>query len=98
MPFVEFGPIETVLAKEQEADESRGVTSNIGRDINVTNRADSELTELEAYIVHSIDHVGWYAYLWFSVVARAALNFGSKDREENVHAAIVSLIERGIST
>jgi hypothetical protein len=74
---------------------SRGVISDAGQDINKANWAAAELSEREAYIVHSIDHVGWYAYLWFPVVARGALNFGSDDREEDVHAAIASLIERG---
>jgi hypothetical protein len=95
MPTVQFGPIETALAKEKKTDESRGVISDAGHDIKKANWADAELSELEAYIVHSIDHVGWYAYLWFPVVARGALNFGSDDREEDVHAAILSLIERG---
>ena len=74
---------------------SRGVISDAGQDIKKANWAGAELSEREAYIVHSIDHVDWYAYLWFPVVARGALNFGSDDREEDVHAAIVSLIERG---
>ena len=95
MPLVQPGPVETLLAKQKETDESRGVIPDAGRDIKKPNWVDAELTELEACIVRSIDHVGWYTYLWFPVVAREALNFGSDDREENVHAAIVSLIERG---
>ena len=95
MPLVQPGPVETALAKQKETDESRGVIPAAGRDIKKTTWEDAELTELEAYIVNSIDHVGWYPYLWFPVVARGALNFGSDDREEDVHAAIISLIERG---
>ncbi|PYV66701.1 MAG: hypothetical protein DMG97_28960 [Acidobacteria bacterium] len=38
---------------------------------------------------------GWYAYLWFPAVARGMLNFGSKEREENVHSAIIGLIRKG---
>ena len=55
----------------------------------------TEMTELDASIICSVDHVGWYAYLWFPVVSREALNFGPDDCEENVHAAIRSLIEKG---
>ena len=47
---------------------SRGVISDAGQDIKKANWAGAELSEREAYIVHSIDHVGWYAYLWFPLV------------------------------
>lgn len=92
MPLIPPGPVETALAK---TDESRSVIPDAGRNVKKANWANAELTELEAYIVNSIDHVGWYAYLWFPMVARETLNFGSDDQEEDVHAAIVSLIERG---
>ena len=95
MPFVEPGPIETVQTKEKETDDNASVISGTDRAVKNANWADAELSELEAYIVHSIDHVGWYTYLWFPLVSREALNFGAKDQEESVHAAIVSLIERG---
>jgi hypothetical protein len=95
MPIVEPGPVEAELAKDLRTGEPRVHMPEAGCDIKKSNWAAAELTELEAYIVHSIDHVGWYPYLWFPVAAREALNFGSDDREENVHGAIVALIERG---
>jgi len=50
---------------------------------------------LEAEILESIDHVGWYAYLWFPIVYRDVLNFGSNSKDEDVHAAFASLIRKG---
>jgi hypothetical protein len=50
---------------------------------------------LEAKILVAIDNIGWYAYLWFPVIQRAILNFGSDAPEEQVHAAIVGLIRKG---
>ena len=37
----------------------------------------SGLTVLEADVLVTIDHVGWYSYLWFLIVQREVLNFGS---------------------
>jgi len=98
MPMVRPGPIERALEKELAVDESRSHVPKVGRDTKQVNWADVELSELEAGIVGSIDHVGWYTYLWFPVVAREALNFGPDDCEEKVHSAIRSLIERGALT
>ncbi len=95
MPIVRPGPVEAALAKDLGIGEAPVHVAEAERDVKKANWADAELTDLEAYILHSIDHVGWYPYLWFPVVAREVLNFGSDDREENVHAAILSLIERG---
>ncbi|HET9409991.1 MAG TPA: hypothetical protein VFO39_22330 [Candidatus Sulfotelmatobacter sp.] len=95
MPMVQPGPVEKVLADELGIAEARVHIASTGRESKISKWAGTELSELEAYIVQSIDHVGWYPYLWFPVVAREALNFGSDDREEDVHVAIVSLIERG---
>ena len=52
------------------------------------------LSELEAWILESIDHVGWYAYLWFPIVYREVLNFGSKAPDEDVHVAFATLIRK----
>jgi hypothetical protein len=95
MPMVQPGPVERALADELRIGETHVHIPEAGREVCITKWADAELSELEAYIVHSIDHVGWYPYVWFPVVAREMLNFGSDDREEYVYAAIVSLIERG---
>jgi hypothetical protein len=32
-----------------------------------------ELSDLEAWILETIDNTGWYAYLWFPVVHREVL-------------------------
>ena len=40
------------------------------------------LSVLESGILVAIDHVGWYAYLWFPVVYREVLNFGSDASDE----------------
>jgi hypothetical protein len=54
-----------------------------------------ELSVLEAEILVAIDNVGWYAYLWFPIVYREVLNFGSVAPDEQVHAAFASLIRKG---
>ena len=54
-----------------------------------------ELSVLEAEILVTIDHIGWYAYLWFPIVYRGVLNFGSDASDEQVHAAFASLIRKG---
>ena len=58
-------------------------------------RKSFDLTVLEAQILVTIDHIGWYAYLWFPIVYREVLNFGSDAPEEEVHAAFASLIRKG---
>jgi hypothetical protein len=54
-----------------------------------------ELSVLEAQILVTISNVGWYAYLWFPVVQREVMNFGSDAPDEEVHAAFASLIRKG---
>lgn len=53
------------------------------------------LSVLEADVLVAIDHVGWYAYLWFPIVQREVLNFGSENSDQEVHAAFASLIRKG---
>jgi len=53
-------------------------------------------SELEAKILVTIDNIGWYAYLWFPIIERAILNFGSDAPEEEVHVALVGLIRKGV--
>ena len=53
------------------------------------------LSVLEAQILVAIENVGWYAYLWFPIVYREVLNFGSDAPDEEVHAAFASLIRKG---
>ena len=52
-------------------------------------------SELEAKILVTIDNIGLYAYLWFPIIERAILNFGSDAPEEEVHVALVGLIRKG---
>jgi hypothetical protein len=54
-----------------------------------------ELSVLEAAILVTIDNIGWHAYLWFPIVYREVLNFGSEAPDEQVHAAFASLIRKG---
>ena len=53
------------------------------------------LSVLEGEILVAIDHVGWYAYLWFPTVYREVLNFGSQTPDEQVYSAFSSLIRKG---
>jgi hypothetical protein len=53
------------------------------------------LSVLESEILVTIDNTGWYAYLWFPVVYREVLNFGSDSSDEQVHIAFGSLIRKG---
>jgi hypothetical protein len=95
MPMVPHGPIETAIERESAIGQPQIHLPAARRDAKKANWVESELTELDASIIRSIDHIGWYTYLWFPVVSRGALNFGPDDCEEDVHAAIVSLIENG---
>ena len=54
------------------------------------------LSLLEAQIIRAVDHVGWFAYLWFPKVQRELMNFGSDEAEERVHSALVGLSRRGL--
>lgn len=60
----------------------------------MTNEKQFGLSVLESEILVTIDHIGWYAYLWFPVVYREVLNFGSDAADEQVHAAFGSLIRK----
>jgi hypothetical protein len=95
MPSIPPGPVEAALEAGFPTDQICSDISATKRDVEQANGENIALTELEAHILQSIDHVGWYAYLWFPVVARESLNFGSAEREENVHAAILGLIQKG---
>ena len=92
MPSVTPGPVEKTL--EVAPHEPR--TSIARPPMELATPGNITLTELEAQIVQSVEHVGWYSYLWFPVVAREALNFGSNDPEEVVHDGIVGLIQKGL--
>jgi hypothetical protein len=54
-----------------------------------------ELSVLEAQILVAIDDVGGYAYLWFPIVYREVMNFGSDATDEQVHAAIRQFDTKG---
>jgi hypothetical protein len=46
-----------------------------------------QLSDLEAWILETIDNPGWYAYLRFPVVYREVLNFGPDGSDEEVYCA-----------
>ena len=54
-----------------------------------------QLSDLEAWILETIDNIGWYAYLWFPVVYREVLNFGHAAPDEEVYAAFSGLVRKG---
>lgn len=60
----------------------------------MTNKKQFDLSVLESEILVTIDHIGWHAYLWFPVVYREVLNFGSDASDEQVHAAFGSLVRK----
>ena len=53
------------------------------------------LSDLEAWILETIDNIGWYAYLWFPVISREVLNFPCDKSDEEVYAAFSGLIRKG---
>jgi len=60
-------------------------------------QADAEgpyLSLLETQIIRAIDHVGWFAYLWFPKVQRELMDFGSEEPEEKVHSTLVGLTRK----
>jgi hypothetical protein len=57
--------------------------------------APADVTYLESHILLAIDHLGWFAYLWFPVVHREYLNFGSRAPDSDIHQAFTSLIRKG---
>src|SRR5947209_3975897 len=94
MPLVQPGPVELALETADRSDQVASQAFSTKPHYRVEDEK-TGLSELEAHILTSIDHVGWYAHLWFPAVARGMLNFGSKEREENVHSAIIGLIRKG---
>ncbi len=54
-----------------------------------------QLSDLEAWILETVDNIGWYAYLWFPVVYREVLNFGDDSRDEEIYAAFSGLVRKG---
>jgi hypothetical protein len=53
------------------------------------------VTYVESRILLAIDNIGWYAYLWFPIVHREYLNFGSHTPDSDIHRAFISLIRKG---
>lgn len=58
------------------------------------NKQQFGLSVLESAILVTIANIGWYAYLWFPLVYREVLNFGSNASDQEVHAAFGSLIRK----
>jgi hypothetical protein len=53
-----------------------------------------ETSVLETEIIRAAQAVSWYAGLWFPVVQRQLLNIHVDATDEQLHAAVVSLIEK----
>lgn len=64
-------------------------------DRNIAPGAPADVTYLESHILLAIDHIGWFAYLWFPVVHREYLNFGSLAPDSDIYRAFTSLIRKG---
>ena len=54
-----------------------------------------QLSDLEAWILATIENIGWYAYLWFPVIYRGVLNFPPEGSDEEVYAAFAGLVRNG---
>jgi hypothetical protein len=57
--------------------------------------ASADISYLESLILLAIDHLGWYAYLWFPIVHREDLNFGSHAPDFEIHRAFLRLVRKG---
>ena len=55
-----------------------------------------QLSDLEAWILETIDNIGWHAYLWFPVVYREVLNFGDDSPDQEIYAAFSDLVRKGV--
>jgi hypothetical protein len=55
---------------------------------------DNEVTYLESQIIIAVEALGWFSFLWFPIVDRDALNFGSKAPDDHVQRACLSLIQK----
>lgn len=54
------------------------------------------LSPTQIDVLESIDHTGWYGQLWFPAVDRTAINFPDGPSDDEIHAALFSLIESGV--
>jgi len=54
-----------------------------------------DVSYLESHIILSVEHLGWYPGLWFPIVHREYLNFGSHAPDSEFHLAFPSLIRKG---
>jgi hypothetical protein len=64
-------------------------------DRNIALGAPADVTYVESRILLAIDDIGWYAYLWFPIVHREYLNFGSHAPDSDIHRTFTSLIRKG---
>ena len=53
------------------------------------------LSDLEAWILETVDNIGWYSYLWFPIVYREVMNFGDDSSDEEVFSAFSGLVRKG---
>jgi hypothetical protein len=65
-----------------------------GRQKPVIQESARDATYLESQIILAVEHLGWFSYLWFPIVHRYYLNFGSNAPDADVHRAFPSLIRK----
>jgi hypothetical protein len=65
-----------------------------GRQRSVVQESALDLTYLESKIILAVEHLGWFSFLWFPVVHREDLNFGSNAPDADVHRAFPTLIRK----
>lgn len=74
--------IDEIAAAQREGTGSAALSSDI------------DVTYLESQIILAIDQEGWFPFLWFPIVHRNPLNFGSDAPDDYVHRAFPSLIRK----
>ncbi len=53
-------------------------------------------SETQIQVLKAIEGTGWYGQLWFPTVARDVINFPDGPSDDEIHAALFSLIDSGV--
>jgi hypothetical protein len=71
-------------------------TNPVGNDdLDMEQEQELQFSDLEAWILETVDNIGWYAYLWFPVVYREVLNFGDDSPDAEIYVAFSGLVRKG---
>jgi hypothetical protein len=54
-----------------------------------------ESSDVQKFVLWSLDHVGWFPELWFPKVRREAIDFPSEPTDDEIHTALIRLIQAG---